>query len=190
MPNCDWGRPCNCLDCRTNRFSIHCEACGFDTMVSYVMSEVGGHTDKKGMFSYEFKEQTEKYSEINCFKCGEYKNNVPYFEKIEVDINNSRLNQRTCVACGVKELETFRKIKYKVWKNETFCTGCVEKQFMSEVPNPSTNEKVFKVDTSNMKYILEKVKIPCNTCGRQRWLNVENQWKKQCTSCYKKALKR
>lgn len=188
MPNCDWGNPCNCIECRTNIFSVPCEVCGFSTVVSYVMSENGGSTDKKGLFSYDFQERTDKSSEIDCYKCGHHMIGVPYYEKIEVHRNEYKLNEKECAECGIKDSESNRIIEYKEWKNETLCLDCLEKKLIVELPNPSTDIKKFKLDVKSMKYVLDKVMIPCTTCGRKRWLKADNQWKKQCMNCYKKAL--
>lgn len=84
MPNCYWGKPCSCIDCRKKIFSILCNSCGFETSVSYIMNDHREATDRKGIFSYEFQERTDKISEINCYKCGNHMTGVSYFEKIEI----------------------------------------------------------------------------------------------------------
>lgn len=188
MPNCDWGKPCNCIDCRTNRFSIPCEARGFRTVVSYIMTEIGGTTDRKGLFSYNFEERTEENSEIDCYKCGHHMTGVPYYEKIEEHANELELNKKICSECGIEEYQTLKIISFKQWENKTVCFDCVEKKLIDELPNPSTSDRKFKIDVKTEKYVLDSVMIPCVTCGRKRWLKAENQWKKQCMNCYKKAL--
>ncbi|MRX52921.1 hypothetical protein GJU41_02960 [Bacillus idriensis] len=189
MPNCDWGKPCTCIDCRTKTFSIPCNSCGFKTTVSYEIGYGGGSTDRKGLFSYDFQERKEETSEIDCFKCGHHMTDVPYYEKIDVHINEYKLNEKSCAECGIKNSEAGLKIiQYREWKDKTLCLGCLEKRLVNEIPNPSNGEKKFKIDVNTTKYVLDKVMVPCVTCGRKRWLKADNQWRKQCTNCYKKAL--
>ncbi|MDM5249638.1 hypothetical protein [Lysinibacillus sp. G4S2] len=186
MPNCEWGKPCTCIDCRTKIFSIPCNSCGFDTTVSYEMSPDGGNTDRKGIFSYDFQERIDKSSEIDCYKCGHHMTGVSYYEKIEERRNEMKLNEKACAECGIRKSESISIIQYREWKNEILCLCCLEKKLIVELPNPSTDDEKFKLDVKSMKYVLDKVMIPCITCGRKRWLKADNQWKKQCVNCYKK----
>ena len=150
------------------------------------MHDNGGIIDRKGIFSYDFQERTDKSSEINCYKCGHHMTGVAYFEKIEEHRNKIKLIEKECVECGIRESQSKSIIQYREWKNETLCLGCLEKKLIVELPNPSTDDEKFQLDVKLMKYVKDKVMIPCITCGRKRWLKADNQWKKQCIKCYKK----
>jgi len=77
-------------------------------------------------------------------------------------------------------------VKYKELNGKTFCMNCFEKKVKSEIPDPSTPDKRFKLNTETLQYELNEVRLPCKDCGRNRWVKANEQWKKQCLSCYKK----
>ncbi|MES1045557.1 hypothetical protein FOA22_13900 [Heyndrickxia oleronia] len=35
-----------------------------------------------------------------------------------------------------------------------------------------------------LKWELHKIRIPCPSCHKKRWLNAENRWKTLCKKCY------
>ncbi|MFS0637300.1 hypothetical protein AB1K84_15480 [Mesobacillus foraminis] len=188
MPNCDWGKPCRCIDCRTKTFSIPCKACGFGTVVSYVRGVESSFTDRKGLSGYNFEERTDNSSEINCYKCGHHMAGVPYFEKIEHSRNESILKQKVCSDCGIREYDSFKIIQFGEWDDKVLCFDCLGRKLELELPDPSTKQEKFKLDVKLKNYVLEKVMIPCETCGKKRWVKAENRWKKQCSNCYRQAL--
>jgi predicted RNA-binding Zn-ribbon protein involved in translation (DUF1610 family) len=70
MPNCDWGRPCDCKDCRTTYEKVACPNCGFQKTISIVRDTIGFSTDNKGIGGYEFANPKNSLENINCEKCG------------------------------------------------------------------------------------------------------------------------
>ena len=48
MPNCDWGRPCNCNDCIDTHIPTECSYCKEKPIVTIRILE----TDRKGMTGY------------------------------------------------------------------------------------------------------------------------------------------
>lgn len=42
-------------------------------------------------------------------------------------------------------------------------------------------------DKNQLKWVLEKIKLACDNCGVQRWLNAEDYWKKLCLKCNRKT---
>jgi hypothetical protein len=113
MPSCDWGRPCDCIECRTKIFSIICPACSFKNTVSYVREVEGYYTDRDGIGYYEFIEKSTPLKTLNCYKCKCLIKDVPYYEKIEEEINKRELNAKVCAICGIKDTEFMFPFKYK-----------------------------------------------------------------------------
>jgi hypothetical protein len=70
MPNCDWGRPCDCIDCRTVYEKIKCTECGFENTVPIVRIVKGYSVDKKGVGGYDFEMPENPLKGKNCEKCG------------------------------------------------------------------------------------------------------------------------
>jgi len=186
MPNCDWGRPCDCKDCRTATFGVTCPSCGFDTTVSYIMESDAGSIDRKGMFSYTFKEKTDRGYTLRCFKCSYEINDVPYYEKVEKTINERKVSERICAECDKKEFASFRPVEYREWNGKTLCLDCAIEKRTGELNDPSTKDKKYKINPQTMEYELLKVLVPCKDCGKKRWLDANEQWKVQCLPCYKK----
>jgi len=56
---------------------------------------------------------------------------------------------------------------------------------MKENPDSSNDFEKYPFDEIEIKWILEKVKRAFEKCGKYRWLNAENQWKKYYLKCYK-----
>jgi len=53
MPNCDWGKPCECSECRTYE-AIACPQCSFENIVEIVYDVANYFRDRKGLGYYEF----------------------------------------------------------------------------------------------------------------------------------------
>lgn len=189
MANHDFGSPCDCRECRTTMFSVHCPSCGFKTTVSYESGSNGISIDRKGIRDYDFIENTSKAHTLNCFKCGFEIKDVSYYEKVEDRINQTRLNERVCEECGIKEFNNnkLRKLQYKEINGKLTCLDCFKKKIQSEFPDPSTPDKRFILNLDKVNYELNEVRLLCEICGRKHWVKANEQWKKQCLSCYKKV---
>lgn len=125
MPNCDWGRPCDCKDCRKEVLTIECPYCSFNNKVSYLRNSAGLIMDRKGLSDYQFVEHTEPRKEMNCFKCKKLILNTPYYEKLEAHLCELELNAKNCEVCGVKSTETFFPLREK--NGKTLCRNCINK---------------------------------------------------------------
>ena len=68
MPNCDWGKPCNCSECSTLDKDIICPTCGCKNHVVIKMDSQWV-VDRKGFGYYDFcVPETEKQN-IRCKSC-------------------------------------------------------------------------------------------------------------------------
>lgn len=186
MPNCDWGRPCDCIECSTKIFSIKCPSCNFETSVSYVSGSEGS-TDRKGIWGYSFQNIETRGHTLDCYKCGFHMTDVPYYEKIEKEINDRILSERTCEGCYKKEFASIFPLEFKDWNGKLLCLKCIDEKVKSELTDPSSENKRFKFNLETLKYELDEVKLPCVDCGKKRWIKANEQWRKQCLPCYKKA---
>ncbi|WP_430510744.1 hypothetical protein [Gottfriedia solisilvae] len=189
MANCDWGRPCDCKDCRTTNFEIQCPHCSFQNSVSYERTSLGIETDRKGIQYYEFQEQTEPVQTLDCYKCNNTIHNVPYYEKLDEDRCKYKLeleNAATCEKCGVKEekhLWTTKNIKVN---ERNLCIRCAEPEVKSKTLDPSDSNNKYIWDYRKLEFQLDKVKVKCIKCGKARFMNPENAWKTTCLPCYKR----
>lgn len=71
------------------------------------------------------------------------------------------------------------------YKNRKYCHVCIVEEFKKDNPNPSNDEKKYELNSDSLSWDLKKVLVACKKCGKKRWLNVENQWKKMCITCYR-----
>jgi len=58
---------------------------------------------------------------------------------------------------------------------------------MKEIPDPTNEKEKYYFDKHQLKWFLEKIKLACKNCGKERWLKAENHWKKLCLKCYRIA---
>ncbi len=187
MPNCDWGKPCDCLYCCTVIKNVICPHCRFENYIN-VIRNAEGTTDRKGMFYYKMTEPSGT-KDLTCFHCQKLIPNAPEYHKINThlcEINVKKLTARTCVQCGRYEgidRIGFKKIVLRDQDGHLLCPYCIEEIISKNDPSTKTEKYVFNRFEGEWK--LAKVKKPCVTCGRHRWLAVENQWKKQCITCYR-----
>ncbi len=97
MPNCDWGRPCDCKECRTVYKNIDCPNCGFTNVVAIVRETVGYVTDRKGISSYEFAISNEPVKDLLCFKCKHLIEKVGYYSEIAQHANKQNLFRENAI---------------------------------------------------------------------------------------------
>jgi hypothetical protein len=196
MPNCDWNRPCDCIECRTIYDAVVCPKCGFKNTVSIVRNVKGYSTDNKGLGGYDFEVPTEPLKDLKCYKCGYTIEKVNYYTKIEERFCKRELERETainngkvCSECGKVEDIDYSATEYvKLQKKDgsLLCQQCLAAWIKRETPDPSNENEKYLFDNKQYKWILDKVKKACIDCGKKRWLNVENQWKVRCESCYKR----
>jgi hypothetical protein len=194
MPNCDWGRPCNCIDCRTDRFKVDCPHCGF----SNALKVVGGseyHTDRKGMGYYEFT-YPNGTKDLVCYHCSKVITGVRYYDDYDKQVcesnlllHQNKLNGLVCCSCGAVEgeyggLSIFKRTKLIKFENRLYCQNCIDDVAKNKIPDPSNENEKYIFDGEKLKWELHKVKIECPSCHKKRWLNAENRWKTMCKKCY------
>ncbi len=195
MPNCDWGRPCDCLDCRTVYDEIECPQCGFKNVVSIVRT-ASYTVDHKGIGDYNFSAPGGFGRNFPCFKCGQQIRNVKYYTEIDLDgckrnlARQKRIEEgRICSQCKKveesDEIDTFRHVHLREKNGVLVCQKCLADITKKETPNPSNELEKYEFDDKKLAWKLVRVKKPCAACGKPRWLNLENQWKTLCTNCYK-----
>lgn len=81
------------------------------------------------------------------------------------------------------------EVKYREHGGKTLCMECLETKLIDELKDPSTSEKRFKLNLITSAYELDKVSISCKDCNKKMWVKVDEQWKKQCLTCYKATRK-
>ncbi|MCU5202951.1 hypothetical protein [Bacillus paranthracis] len=191
MPNCDWGRPCDCKDCRTDQFSIICSHCGFNNVLN-VLGSAELKSDKKGSSGYEFTYPSGT-KELNCYCCSKIIPDVRYYDgyneyicKINIKLYQNKLNGLVCSSCGVidGELKGIKFVKLIKFDNKLYCQKCIIDAGVKKIPNPSNENEKYVFNGEKLKWELHKIRIPCPSCHKKRWLNAENRWKTLCKKCY------
>ncbi|HUT81371.1 MAG TPA: hypothetical protein VMZ29_09235 [Candidatus Bathyarchaeia archaeon] len=197
MPNCDFGRPCDCIDCCTVIKQIKCPNCNFVNRVK-IIRNAKYEVDRKGIGYYDFTEPTEPIKDLNCFKCGYLIENVCFYSEIAIESNKrereKKIEQgRICSECQkVEEMDflgMFGEVVLKNKNGKNLCQECYAKVMKEELSDPSNEKEKYYFDDLKCKWVLEKIKLPCEVCGKERWLNADNKWKKMCLRCYKESRK-
>lgn len=191
MPNCDWGRPCDCSDCRTERFPVVCAHCGFKN----VLRVEGGSeykVDRKGLGYYDFNHPGGT-KDLNCYQCSTVIPGVRYYDSYDEEacksslvLYQNKLNGRICFDCEAieGEFKGFSSVTLKKLHNKLYCQSCIVEVYKNQIPNPSNENEKYSFNETSLKWELDKVRIECPSCNRKRWLNAENRWRKKCKTCY------
>jgi hypothetical protein len=69
------------------------------------------------------------------------------------------------------------------------CPKCQRKRYLEKHPDPSGPEKRYRLDERRLIWALNKVKVRCPVCEKDRWLGPGLAWKKVCEKCYRKETK-
>jgi hypothetical protein len=197
MPNCDWGRPCSCIECRTIYHKIICPNCSFSNTIEILRNVNGYSIDRKGLEGYDFSIPTEPIKDLQCYKCGYLIEKVGYYTEISLDSCKQDLERekaiedgKVCSKCNTVEGFDYcfgvEKVKLKIKDGVFLCQKCLSEIVKKETPDPSNENEKYVFDEKESKWKLNKIKKECVDCGKKRWLNVENQWKTQCINCYRK----
>jgi hypothetical protein len=81
MPNCEWGRPCDCLDCRTTHKTFSCPECGFETTVS-IVGTVRFFTERDGSPSSETIFPEKPLMDLACYSCSHVMKKKAFYTEI------------------------------------------------------------------------------------------------------------
>ncbi|MEK5393988.1 hypothetical protein NSQ59_27190 [Margalitia sp. FSL K6-0131] len=191
MPNCDWGRPCDCKDCRTDHFSVICPHCGFKNALK-VIGNAELKTDKKGRSGYEFTYPSGT-KDLICYSCSKGIPDVRYYDdyneyicKNNIKLHQNKLNGLVCSSCGVTdgELKGIKFVKLIKFDNKLYCQECIIDEGIKKFPDPSNENEKYIFNGGKLKWELHKVRVTCPSCHKKRWLNAENRWKTKCKKCY------
>lgn len=192
MPNCDWNRPCDCVDCRTTYECIACPHCNFQNTVRIVGSATWTQ-DKKGTTFADIAYPKQPSKDLTCFDCGGEIKNAPYFDDLDSEAcvrtknrNDTIAAGRTCSKCKAVEGEFSSATTVALVMNAgaLLCHGCLAETIKVNTPDPSTQTEKYSFDPKSMTWKVAKRKLACVQCKKPRWLNVENTWKSRCSSCF------
>jgi len=196
MSDCEWGRPCTCRECCTQFRQEICPMCGFENVVE--LEGTGEfRTDNKGMRYAEITPPTGDPMNLECFKCSHVIINVKFYSRISIlacesKINRDEINEssRPCDDCNKKirySIGGYQSIELFEHNGKYVCKECLSERIKKENQDPTNRDEKYIFDSRELKWVLSKVRVHCETCGKSRWLLQENSWKKQCSSCYKMA---
>src|SRR5262249_48208675 len=145
MPNCDWGRPCDCRECRTKARVEICPHCGFKNTVELV-GTAEFKTDRKGIGYYEISYPNGPAIDLKCRKCEREICAVPYYtgvdehrckEQLQHDAISATAKPCSRCATAVKwSLEGYRAIELMSYLEEFLCRECLEKAVEADTPDP------------------------------------------------------
>ena len=195
MSNCDWGRPCTCRECRTRYRTEACPSCGFQNVVEL---EGSGEikTGRKGLAYADITMPTGDPKELICFKCGYVIQGVEFYTRVSVDSCRSKVQrveiEKTATPCdGCHEkveftTEGYIPVALTEYDGHHYCKKCLPGQVKNNSPDPSSEDEKYVFNNHELKWIIAKVRLKCEVCGKPRWLNYENRWKTKCMACYKK----
>lgn len=197
MSNCDWGRPCDCKECRTDQFNVLCPHCGFSNSLKVEAISSNYITDRKGIGGYEFT-YPKGIKDLFCYNCSKVIPDVPYYDdhneylcEKNLKIHQNKLNGLVCSSCGAVEGEwkgttitILAEVKLEKLDNELYCQTCIIDVGSKKIPDPSNENEKYIFNGEKLKWELHKVRIICPSCHKKRWLNAENKWKTMCKKCY------
>lgn len=195
MPSCDFGSPCcDCRECRTKLRTEICPNCGFDNVVE--LSGSGElQVDRKGVRYMEFTYPTGPDCTLQCFKCKFIIDAVAYYTSVDergcqlhIERDEVRQNAQPCMLCGEairSAFEHYEPIPLTAHNGKLLCHSCLAGAIQEESEDPSDSDNKYFFNRRNLQWQLEKTRVKCESCGKKRWLNAENRWKKLCLACYK-----
>lgn len=195
MASHDFNQPCDCRECREISKKILCPSCGYCHVVVVDRIPEWG-MDRKGTRTVDFLIPEAPGKTFTC-ECGHIIQEAGYFTYYDVQgtaHERERMAKRaaaaSCDACGKLEgldyaVGFMEKVQLKEIESLHLCQSCLADQVQTSTKDPSDPSHKYVFDRKALVWKLDKVKVPCTKCGKSRWLNAENQWKKECLSCYR-----
>lgn len=196
MANHDFNRPCDCRECRSTTRQIFCPACKACHVVE-IDRIPEWKTDRKGMSYVDFQTPEASEQSLVCVDCGHNIEGIDYYTRYDAAGTRSareylkkKAEAEKCQECGKLEdidwatgfLEMIRLTERDGAK---LCQSCLADKVQMETPDPSDEAQKFVFDRRALTWNLDKVKVPCVKCGRQRWLNAKNKWRNLCGPCFR-----
>ncbi|WP_163860357.1 hypothetical protein [Paenibacillus elgii] len=196
MPNHDFNRPCDCRECSRDSKQIVCPAC--NTCHVVIIDRIPEwSTDRKGFTGVEFRTPEEPNQTLICPDCGHTIKGTGYYTAYDAQ-ETKRIREylakkaaaAKCRICGkIEGIDRaegfFEEIRLAEKDGLTLCQSCLADRVQMETPDPSDATRKFIFDRRALYWKLDKIKVPCAKCGKQRWLNATNQWKSLCLPCYR-----
>jgi len=192
----DFNKPCSCRECRTKHYEINCPRCSllhvFDVEQSYKPSS------EKGIAGYDFSTPDMPGKDFKC-ECGHLISDLKFYTSynkkhtlVRREYIEKKEKARRCTECS--KIEGFDRISYP-WRDveliqdgdSLLCQECNAKHVQAQLIDPSSDSEKYEFDLRSLQYKLVRIKRACTLCKKERWLNAENHWKKQCKNCYGKA---
>ena len=192
MANHDFGSPCDCLDCRTRPRPEVCIHCGFENLLE-VVGTANLSVDRKGIRGYDVTYPSEPDMDLTCRKCHRT-SRVPYYTSVNENacargLERDRIaaSAHPCDRCG--ECVEFQgdhyvQIALTTFGNQRLCGRCLPLVAMASTPDPSDDSNKFRFDRQALRWERWKIRVPCEGCGRVRWILAKNAWRRLCERCY------
>ncbi len=192
MANCDFGSPCDCRECRTAHRNESCAACGFVTTVEIEGTVTFGR-DRKGIRTSEQVSPDGPDMSLACWKCGAVKEGVRFYTAVatstcvrRAERERLEVEARPCDGCGTRvEGYPDRAITLREHDSKQLCVNCIAAHVERTTPDPSTSDAKYSFNRRTLKWEEYKRRVACSSCGKARWLNIGNEWKKVCGPCYR-----
>lgn len=197
MARHDFNSPCDCRECREMSKHHICPACQFVHVVTIDRDSTIA-TDRKGFTYYDFTTPEGPGKSITC-SCG-YVLSVGYFTtynhrvtQLLKEDRERKVAARTCTDC--QNIEGFDRspkqhsvIELEEFEGRNICQDCAASLIQAKTPDPSNENNKYEFDLRKREWTLHKIKRACVDCGKNRWLNANNQWKDKCKNCYVKSI--
>ncbi|WP_348622571.1 hypothetical protein [Paenibacillus polymyxa] len=195
MPNCDWGRPCDCSDCRELIDTHVCPSCGFSNRVSVIRSSRWVDDLKHGGGYYEFDAPTVPIRDLSCYDCGHCMEAVGYYTSVD-EAGCQREKERveliragkSCASCSkVEGLDwgLSSRLKLQEYGDRLLCEECLVDAAKQDKPDPSDKDNKYEFNRTQLEWSLVRVRIPCTICGKGHLVAVsERYWRTRCKKCY------
>lgn len=197
MPNCDWGHPCDCSDCREQINTHICPSCGFLNRVSVMRSSRWVADLKHGGGYYAFDVPFAPIRDLNCFNCGYCMSAVGYYTSVHKEFCQEEkermeliLAGKSCSICNKVEGIDWAipgRVQLREYGDQKLCQKCLVDAAKQDNPDPSDKDNKYDFNAVRLEWDLVRVRIPCTTCGKGHLVAVNEQsWRKRCKACYSK----
>ena len=194
MPNCDWGRPCACSECRREIRDELCPRCGFTNAVELDCS-AEFFIGRKDIPEYRMTPPVGPPMDLECNKCGSSLVGVEFFTSVAKSVNEARLRRerreteaQPCSRCKQKSRDVYGEIEEQTnFKGQNVCPSCHIALIQEETPDPSTSTTKYAFNPRKRAWEISKVRRLCTQCGASRWLLPTNAWRPLCGSCFRNS---
>lgn len=195
MAKHDWNMPCDCSDCCEIIQTHVCPSCQFPNKVSIDRIAHWEEDRKTGGGGFIFEVPSGPIRDLNCYSCANHMKAVGYYtsvherfcqkEKERIDLIRSN---KICACCSKVEGIDWGfsgRVQLREYGGRQLCESCLIDTVKLENPDPSDKDNKYKFDRNMLDWILDRIRIPCVTCGKGHLVAVREQsWRTRCKSCY------